>query len=232
MESRLRVLLLSVVALALGGCSLWPFHKKPRAAARPPEASVSDDAATPAVVEPQVVRRKVKTPKIRNSNFEFGPYVGTYSAEDFGVNPVMGVRATYHITEDFFADTLIGQTKTSRTSYERLSGGAQLLTDSQRKLTYYSIDFGYNLFPGEVFARRGRAFNSALYVIGGVGATRFAGDRHFTVTIGTGYRLLLNDFLAAHIDVRDHLFDTSLLGTNKTSHNLEMTLGTTVYFGR
>ena len=230
MESRLRVLLLSVVALALGGCSMWPFHKRPRATVQPAEASVVEDGTTPAVVEPQVVRRKVKTPKIRNSNFELGPYVGTYSAEDFGVNPVVGARLTYHISEDFFTDALLGQTKTSLTSYERLSGGAQLLTDSQRKLTYYSIDFGYNLFPGEVFVGRRRAFNSALYLIGGVGSTHFAGDSHFTVTLGTGYRLLLNDWLAAHIDVRDHVFDTDLLGTNKTSHNLETALGVTVFF--
>ena len=230
MESRLRVLLLSVVALALGGCSMWPFHKKPRAAAPLPEASVMDDSRTPAVVEPEVVRRKVKTPKIHSSNFEIGPYIGTYSAEDFGVNPVVGTRLTYHISEDFFTDALLAETKTSRTSYERLSGGAQLLTDSQRRLTYYNIDFGYNLFPGEVFVGRRRAFNSALYVTTGVGATRFASDSHFTVTVGAGYRMLLSDWLTAHIDVRDHVFDTDLLGTNKTSHNLELTLGVMAFY--
>ena len=230
MESRLRVLLLSVVALALGGCSMWPFHKKPRAVAPPPEASLMDDGRTPAVVEPQVVRRKVKTPKIHSSNFEIGPYIGTYSAEDFGVNPVVGTRLTYHISEDFFTDALLAQTKTGRTSYERLSGGAQLLTDRQRKLTYYNIDFGYNLLPGETFVGRRRAFNSALYVTGGVGATRFAGDNHFTVTVGAGYRMLLSDWLTAHVDVRDHVFDTDLLGTNKTSHNLELTLGVMAFY--
>ena len=177
-----------------------------------------------------MVRRKVKTPKIKNSNFEIGPFVGTYSAQDFGVNPVLGARLTYHISEDFFADALVGRTTVGRTSYEQLSGGAQLLTDSQRKLTYYTMDFGYNLFPGEVFIGRRRALNSALYVTGGVGATHFAGDNHFTVTLGAGYRLLLNDWLAAHFDVRDSIFDTDLLGTTKTTHNLETGLGVTVYF--
>lgn len=215
--------------MALGGCSLWPFHKKHHAEEMPVEAT-SADGTTPSVVEPQVVRRKVKTPKIKNSNFEFGPYIGTYSAEDFGVNPVFGARLTYHISEDFFAEALIGRTTVGRTSFERLSGGAQLLTDSQRKLTYYDLDFGYNLFPGEVFVGRRRAFNSALYVTGGVGATHFAGDSRFTVTIGAGYRMLLNDWLAAHFDVRDHIFDIDLLGSNKTSHNLETGLGVTVFF--
>ncbi len=229
MESRLRVLLLIACAVTLGGCSMWPFHKKQHTEELPVEATSAEGAA-PAVVEPEVVRRTVKTPKIKNSNFELGPYIGTYSAEDWEVNPVMGLRLVYHISEDFFAQTLVGRTTVGQTSYERLSGGAPLLTDSQRKLTYYSLDFGYNLFPGEVFIGNRRAFNSALYVTGGVGATHFAGDDKFTVAIGAGYRLLLNDWLAAHFDVRDSLFDEDLLGTTKTTHNLETGLGITVFF--
>ena len=229
MESRLRVLLLTTCAVALGGCSMWPFHRHTPVDPLPVEATAADGSA-PAVVEPEVIRRKIKTPKIKTSNFEIGPYVGTYSAEDFGVNPVLGARLAYHMSEDFFAEALIANTRVGRTSFERLSGGAQLLTDSQRKLTYYNLGFGYNLFPGEVFVGRRRAFNSALYVTGGVGATRFAGDTRFTVVIGAGYRMLLNDWLAAHLDVRDHIFDSDLLGSKKTTHNLETSLGVSVYF--
>ena len=97
-------------------------------------------------------------------------------------------------------------------------------------LTYYDLGFGYNLFPGEVYVGRRRAFNSAFYVTAGVGATHFAGDDRFTVTMGAGYRLLLNDWLAAHLDIRDQVFDIDLLGSNKTSHNLETSLGVTVFF--
>ena len=230
MESWLRVLLLTTCALALGGCSMWPFHKKQRADVFVPVEATSAEGAAPSVVEPQVVRRKVTTPKIKTSNFEIGAYIGTYSAEDFEVNPVMGMRLVYHISEDFFAQALVGRTTVGRTSFERLSGGAELLTDSQRKLTYYSLDFGYNLFPGEVFIGSRRAFNSALYVTGGVGATHFAGDTRFTLAVGAGYRLLLNDWLAAHVDVRDSMFDQDLLGATKTTHNLETGLGVTVFF--
>jgi outer membrane beta-barrel protein len=208
---------------------MWPFHKKQQTDVLPVEATTAEGAA-PSVVEPQVVRRTVKTPKIRSANFEVGPYIGTYSAEDFEVNPVLGARLVYHFSEDFFAQALIGRTTVGRTSYERLSGGAQLLTDSQRKLTYYSLEFGYDLLPGEVFVGSRRALNSALYFTGGVGATHFAGDDRFTVAIGAGYRLLLNDWLAAHFDVRDSIFDIDLLGTNKTTHNLETGLGVTVFF--
>jgi outer membrane beta-barrel protein len=229
MASRIRVLLLIAGGLALSGCSSWPFHRKPAAEPLPVEAT-STEGTAPAVVEPQVVRRKIKTPTIKNSNFEIGPYIGTYSIEDFGVNPVFGARLTYHISEDFFAETLIGRTNAGLTSFERLSGGAPLLTDKQRQLTYYNLAFGYNLFPGEVYVGRGRVFNSAFYVTGGIGSTHFAGDDRFTLAMGAGYRLLLNDRLAAHIDVRDQLFDIDLLGSNQTSHNLETGLGVTVFF--
>jgi len=228
MESRIRVLLLIACGLALSGCSLWPFHKKHAAEPVPVEATAAD-GSTPAVVEPTVRRRKVKTPKIKHSDFEIGPYIGTFSIEDFGVNPVYGARLAYHISEDFFSEIMLGRTNAGLTSYERLSGGAQLLTDKQRRLTYYDLSFGYNMFPGEVFIGR-RAFNSSFYVSGGVGATRFAGDDRFTLAMGAGYRLLLNNWLAARLDVRDHIFDINLLGSNKTSHNLETTLGVTVFF--
>lgn len=229
MESRLRVLLLIAGSLALSGCSLWPFGKKDREEPVPVEATSAEGGA-PAVVDPTVKRRTVKTPEIDSSDFEIGAYVGTFSAEDFGVNPVFGARIVYHISEDFFAEGLVGRTEVSRTSYERLSGSADLLTDEERRLTYYSLGFGYNLFPGEVFIGRRRAFNSSFYVTAGFGATKFAGDDRFSVNIGAGYRLLLNDWLAAHLDVRDHMFELDLLGSNKNTHNLETGLGVTVFF--
>lgn len=229
MESRIRVLLLIAGSLALSGCSMWPFGKKDGEEPVPVEATTAEGTA-PAVVEPEVERRKVKTPTIDATDFEVGGYVGTFSAEDFGVNPVFGARLAYHISEDFFAEAIVGRTETSRTSYERLSGAADLLTDDERKLTYYNLSFGYNLFPGEVFVGRGRAFNSAFYVTAGVGSVKFAGDDRFSASVGAGYRLLLNDWLALHMDVRDHMYEVDLLGSNKNTHNLETTLGITVFF--
>lgn len=229
MESRIRLLLLIACSLALGGCSLWPFGKKDREEPLPVEATTAEGEA-PAVVEPEVVRRKVKAPKIDAQDFEVGGYAGTFSAEDFGVNPVFGARLAYHISEDFFAEAIVGRTQVSRTSYERLSGAANLLTDAERKLTYYNLSFGYNLFPGEVFIGRKRALNSSFYVTTGVGSVKFAGDSRFSVAIGAGYRLLLNDWLAVHLDVRDHMYEIDLLGSNKNTHNLETGLGITVFF--
>ncbi len=116
------------------------------------------------------------------------------------------------------------------TSFEILSGGAPLLSDSERTLTYYNLNVGYNILPGEGFIGEGHAYNTALYISAGLGSTRFAGDDRFTVNFGVGYRFLLNDSIALHVDFRDHLFDIDLLGEEKTAHNLEGTLGLTWFF--
>jgi outer membrane beta-barrel protein len=182
------------------------------------------------VIQPQIERRKIDVDKIDTEDFEVGVYTGLLSVEDFGANLVIGARVAYHVTEGVFFEGAYAKSDTSETSYERLSGGAMLLTPDERKLTYYNISIGYNLFPGETFIGKNWAFNSALYVIGGVGNTSFAGDDRFTVNVGAGYRFLATDWLAFHFDVRDHIFKIDLLGDSKTAHNLETHGGVTVFF--
>jgi outer membrane beta-barrel protein len=76
----------------------------------------------------------------------------------------------------------------------------------------------------------GRAYNTNLYLVAGLGSTTFGGDDRFTVNFGVGYRLLMTDSVALHVDFRDHLFDIDLLGEEKTAHNLEAHIGFTVFF--
>ncbi len=189
----------------------------------------ADDQDEP-IIDPGISRRTITTPHIDSADFELGAYAGVLSVEDFGSNPVYGLRGAYHITEDFFAEGAYGRSTVGKTSYETLSGSARVLTDAERVYSYYNISLGYNLLPGEAFIGSKHAFNSALYVIAGVGSTKFANDSRFTVNFGTGYRLLATDWLALHADVRDHVFSSDLLGTSKTTHNLEFTGGMTVFF--
>ena len=167
-------------------------------------------------LEPLVVReperREVKIDRIDSENFEIGIGAGLMSVEDFGTNMTTSIRGAYHVTEGFFIEGQYGKTTLGETSFERLSGGAQLLTDDQRKMRYYNVSVGYNLFPGESFIGRGWAFKGGLYLIGGVGSTDFAGDERFTINAGLGYRLVATDWLALHLTVRDHMFDSDLLG--------------------
>jgi len=182
------------------------------------------------VIDPEVERREIKEPAIDKEDFEVGAFAGVMSIEDFGANLVYGVRLAYHLTEGFFVEGTVGRSDAGLTSFEILSGGATLISDSERELIYYNLNLGYNILPGEVFLGEGRAYNTTLYLIAGLGSTRFAGDDRFTVNFGAGYRFLLNDSVAIHIDFRDHLFDIDLFGEEKTAHNLEGHVGVTVFF--
>lgn len=182
------------------------------------------------VIEPGIERRTVTEADIDSEDFEVGAFIGVMSIEDFGSNIVYGARAAYHVTEDFFLEAAAGATEADETSYETLSGGAQLLSDSERDLYYYNLSLGYNILPGESFIGGRHAFNSALYIIAGAGNTEFANDSHFTVNVGAGYRLLLNDWIALRLDFKDHIFESDLLGSDKYTHNLEGTIGLTMFF--
>ncbi len=224
MESRIRVFLLITAMITLSGCAVTRnlFGLGPKEAP-PPSAEGPGQ-----VIDPEVERRKIKEPAIDREDFELGAFAGIMSIEDFGSDLVYGARLAYHVTEGFFVEAAVGQSEAGETSFEILSGGASLLDD--RTLTYYNLSLGYNILPGEVFIGEGRAFNTNLYLIAGLGSTRFADDDRFTVNFGAGYRFLLTDTLALHLDFRDHLFDIDLLGEEKTVHNLEATLGITIFF--
>ncbi len=241
METGIRVLLLTVALALLPGCASvrnW-FHGKHAAsstdtqAGSPSGASGAtgpDEGTPPRVIEPQVERRTIKVPRIKSSNIELGAFYGALSIEDFGTNADYGITAAYHITEDFFFQGEAGRSRGGRTSFETLSGNIQLLTEAERRFTYYDLSLGYNFLPGEAFIGRGVAMTSAFYLLGGFGATDFAGDTKFTVNFGGGYRVVPTDWLALHVTVQDHVFQTSLLGVTKLTNNLEARMGATVFF--
>ena len=85
MESSNRLLLLAAVlgsSLLLGGCALFRGDKQveqqqteEQAAAE--EAAEDADSTPPRVIEPNVARRKIKTPRIDNENWEIGAGFGS-----------------------------------------------------------------------------------------------------------------------------------------------------------
>lgn len=219
MDTRLHVLLLS-------GCALFAGA----AGAADEAADGAPATQAPQVVEPRVERRELTVPAIDRENFEAGAFVGLLSIEDFGSSTVYGARAAYHFSEYLFAEARYGMATAGRTSYEDLSGAAELLTDSEREFSYYDVSLGWNALPGEVFLGGKRAMPSALYLTAGAGSTRFAGDDHFSVTLGAGFRVLATDWLAGSVEVRDIAFESDLLGRNKLTHNFQFTLGVTAFF--
>jgi len=237
---RLRVLfLISLAATALPGCAMFGGDDEQQTAATIPAES-SDAAAAPAepgdesanrpIIDPKVERREIRRARIDTEDFEIGAYFGVLSIEDFESHTVYGARLAYHLTEDFFIEGTLGQSKAGRTSYETLAGSASLLTDDERDYTYYALSLGWNALPGEVFIGENRAYNTAFYLVAGIGSTTFAGDDRFTVNAGFGYRVLPADWIAVHFDVRDHVFDIDLLGQKKIVNNLEAHLGLSIFF--
>jgi outer membrane beta-barrel protein len=221
MENRTQhFLLIGLLSIA---CNSW-------AQQAPVENPADRGSKSAQVIEPDVQRRTLDMPKIDSQNFEIGIYGGVLGIQDFGSNPVVGASLTYHVTEDFFLEADYGRSKGDKTSFEKLSGAAELLTAEDRKYSYYSVSVGWNVLPGEVFIGSHYAFNSALYLIGGIGGTKFAGDSAFTANFGVGYRLLLTDWFAWHIDARDYLFERNIFGESERSNNLELRTGVSFFF--
>ena len=194
------------------------------------DTSAVRDADPESVLDPQIERRRIKEADIDSENFEAGVYAGILSIEDFGAQPVVGVRLDYHLSEDVFFEAVLGRAEAGETSFETLNAGVRLLNDDEREFTYYQASVGYNLLPGEAFLSGGRTFNNALYLLGGAGITDFAGEEHFTLGAGVGYRLLVNDLIAVRVDMKDHIFNLDVLGEDKTTHNLELTAGVSLFF--
>jgi outer membrane beta-barrel protein len=238
MESRTRVLLLSLaLCVSVSGCASlkWPWFGRHKATEPTAEESAKADedpnaTAPPRVIDPDVERRKIKVPRIKAKNVELGGFYGFMSVEDFGTNPAYGVRAAYHVTEDFFFEGTLGRTTLGKSSFETLNPGVTLNLGAGRQLTYYGLSLGYNLLPGEVFIGRNLAMNSAFYLLGGFGASRFADKQRLTLNYGAGYRVVPVDWLTIRIDVQDRIFESDIFGTNKLTNNLEATVGAAVFF--
>jgi outer membrane beta-barrel protein len=241
----IKVLTVLCLAGSMSACSWFGLSKKHKApplgaeveqeesttAQGPATASANQtgDSSQQPVIEPQVERRHIKTPKIGSQDFEIGAKFGVINIEDFGSSSVFGATLTYHLSEDFFLEGTYGRAKGGKTSVEELYN-IQLLTEKERQYSYYALNAGWNALPGEVFIGKNRAYNSAFYVDAGMGWTDFAGDNRFTVNAGLGYRLLVTSWVAVHFDFRDYLYDIDTFGVKKVAHNLEGTLGLAVFF--
>ena len=81
------------------------------------------------------------------------------------------------------------------------------------------------MFIGKSYAKP-----SALYLIGGIGSTRFLEQRRQTVNFGLGLRVFLADWAALQVDMRDHIFSLDLLGKRQNTQNLELSAGVTFFF--
>lgn len=232
MENRIEHFLLSqksarngLTALMLTGIGALPLQ------ALATESAADDKPAPVQVIAPEVQPRTIKEADIDAEFFEVGGFAGLLSIDNFSTEPLIGVSAAFHATEDFFIQFNYGMAEAGLTSFEELSGSnVRLLSSSDRDFTYYDFLLGYNIFPGEIFFSDTLAFNSAFYLVGGVGNTEFGGENNFTTTFGTGFRVVLLDWLTVHVDFRDHMFKSDLIRESQLTHNIELSSGVTLFF--
>jgi len=180
------------------------------------------------VIQPEVERREVTVPRLHPRDFEVDAFAGYLNIEDFGTRPVYGGRLAYHFTEHFFVETTLGKSEVVDTSFRRL--GISVFEQEKSELIYYNVSWGVNLFPGEIFFGSGRARYSYIYLIGGVGVMTFDVLDNVSFNVGLGVRVVPFDWLSLRFEVRDHIFESDLLGVSKTTNNLAMTLGLSFLF--
>jgi outer membrane beta-barrel protein len=182
------------------------------------------------LIQPEVKRIQFDEAQINGDDFEIMLFAGYLSIEDFGVNSMLSAKFNYYVNESIFVQIALAKSTASETSYEILSGGAPLLTDSERELKSYAINLGYNLLPGEAFPTMNKAFNTAFFISGGIGNTTFAGSDRFTWNYGAGLRFLLNDSFSLYGEFRNNVLDVDVFGVTKSTNNLEFTIGTGWFF--
>lgn len=182
------------------------------------------------VIVPQVERRDVKLPRYASRDFSLGLFAGTYATQNFGTSAVSGLRLGYHITEDVFVEATYGSTKVSDEDFRQIFPNGGIFPTPTQRLNYYNVMAGYNVLPGEIFFGRTRAKLSQGYILAGVGSTDFAGQKRQTISAGFGLRVVFTDWFAVQADVRDHIYSLDLLGKRRSTNNLEVTAGLTVFF--
>jgi outer membrane beta-barrel protein len=180
------------------------------------------------VIPAQVDRRDVHIPEISANDIEIGVFTGVLSVQDFGAKASRGLRLGYHVSEDYFVEGMYGRSTISDRSFRQL--GVAIFSSERVALNYYSLSIGYNLFPGEVFLGKNWAMTSAVYLVGGVGNVNFNRENHTSFNFGIGIRALPVDWFSTRFEMRDHMFNSDLLGKNELKHNFGMTLGLGVYF--
>jgi len=179
------------------------------------EKPAGTQPASEQVIVPEVARREVPLPRIPSRDFFGGLYAGSYATQNFGSSAVVGFRLGYLITEDVFVEGSFGRSKVSDSAFRQVLPGGVFVNRSEA-LSYASVAAGYNVITG--------------YLLAGVGSTRLAEQRHQTITLGAGLRLVANDRFLLQADVREHLFSLDLLGQRQSTRNPEITAGLTVTF--
>jgi outer membrane beta-barrel protein len=216
MESRHRSLLLSA-ALFLAWLPV------PGSAAEPLATLLEGS------VEPDISRTDTDDLSVPVRSLEAGAWLGMIATEDFGTNLSYGASLAWHGSEELFYQLDLGQADLQRTSAERLGTEAELRLDNSREMRFLHLSAGWNALPGEV-RWRGRSIPVTGYLLAGGGRQEWFGSSEFAYNLGTGLRMILSDTMLLHLDARQYIYESDVLITKRTYHDLELRAGLSTLF--
>jgi outer membrane beta-barrel protein len=216
MESRHRSLLLSAF-LSLASLPVTALAAEPLATLE--EGSI----------EPRISRLDTEELSVPVRSLEAGVWLGQIATEDFGTNLSYGVSLLWHGSEDSFYQLDLGRAGLQRTSAERLGTEADLNIDDGHDLSHIHLSSGWNVVPGE-FRWRGRSLPVSGYLLAGGGQTQILGNNEFSFCLGTGLRVILSDTMLLHLDARQYMYESDVLVTKRTYHDLELRAGLSTLF--
>ncbi|MEJ2514325.1 MAG: outer membrane beta-barrel domain-containing protein [Gammaproteobacteria bacterium] len=201
------------------GCSLFR---------EPPPEDEPVPGPAPSVIEPELERREVVRPAVDTEDWEIGAVAGVLSVEDFGAQPLYGLRLAFHATEDLWLEGRYVRSWVSDASFRRL--GAPIFEEEEEDLSAWDLFVGFQVLPGEVFLGTRWARTSGVYLGFGAGNVEYAGENRVGFALAFGLKVLPTDWLSLRLEARDNVWESDLLGENEWKQNFEINLGIGAFF--
>lgn len=201
MENRLQHLLLTVLNILFLGLSL---------------------SLAPAVYAQQ--QAGFSKEDIDSEFLELGANIGYINIEDFPSTLAYGFKMQFRASEDAFLQLdLVLAPDVDLSSAEKSQGA--FFSGGDRDYLYYGVLVGYNLFQGEFFTSRSTANLSSFYIVGGVGETEFGNESSNTYNFGLGYKVAFGRNYIMNIDMRQYIYESSLIAENDLTSSTHVSFG-------
>ena len=162
---------------------------------------------------------------IDNEYFEVGVYTGLINLQDFSSEFAYGANVSFKATEDFFLQFNYLRADVALSSFEKQSAVGQYFDGDDRTYSHYDLLLGFNILQGEFFFREGKANLSTLYLVGGVGDTKFGEEASFTYTLGAGYEVSFSRRFVMRFDYRNFIYNSNLIDQDNTTRNGLLSVG-------
>jgi outer membrane beta-barrel protein len=177
-------------------------------------------------------KRRMRTTKDRlvqqTNRHEITLQGGYYVSDLFDGTYTFGGAYTYHMTEDLGVEASGAYTRLTSSGGPELERTFAVLQDRPRQSLLFDADLVY--VPAHAKMRLGGAITHMdLYIVAGAGVVDSVVSSDLSGNGGFGLKFFLNRFLAARVDVRDHVYRQQLLGQKMLVNDLTTTLGVSLF---